>query len=328
MSDDWIPVSNKKNSRRTNTSDNSRYSNNKPSANSGKYSQNSGKYSQNKTTENTKNFTQYKSTENTKNFTQYKSTENTKHFTQYKPIENTKILTQNKSNENTKNFTQNKSTDNTKNLEQNKSTENNSKFTQTKTINLSSKINTQPVMFSSIGSLNVEAIIPVEIKKFHPLNDQWVLWFHDMKNSNWTINGYEQIFQFDTIEDFWILYNGINDFTNGMYYLMRLGYPPIWDHEKNINGGAWTFKVDKRNLNKFWEELSCYCIGETICDESNSIVGISISPKIRFATVRVWTNNTTHSVNLFKNISQKTQNNSIAINFTEARFTINKEATI
>ena len=161
----------------------------------------------------------------------------------------------------------------------------------------------------------------------HLLYYTWVLWFHDMKNHDWSLEGYEKLFAFNTVEDFWILYNNINELTDGMYYLMREGYPPIWDHEKNIAGGAWTFKVDKRNLNKFWEDLSCYCVGETICADSNDVVGISISPKIRFATVRVWTSNTNQKATIFDEISRKTTNNSVVIDFNGARFTKNKEAS-
>jgi hypothetical protein len=174
-----------------------------------------------------------------------------------------------------------------------------------------------------------EQLPPISSEKTagHLLNDTWVLWFHDMKNQDWTMKGYEKIFSFNTVEDFWILYNSITEFTNGMYYLMREGYPPMWDHEKNIDGGAWTFKVDKRNLNKFWEDLSCYCIGETIHKGPSTVVGLSISPKIRFATVRVWTSNTDQKVSLFSEICQKTKNDSVVIDFNEARFTINREAS-
>ena len=168
---------------------------------------------------------------------------------------------------------------------------------------------------------------PVGLDKPNYLNDTWVLWYHDMKNPDWTVKGYEQLFEFNTVEDFWILYNNITDLTNGMYYLMRKDVPPIWDDPKNINGGAWTFKVDKRDLNKVWEDLSCYCVGETICKRPETIVGLSISPKIRYATVRVWTTDTEQSVGHFDTLTKESQSASV-INFSEARFTPNKQASI
>lgn len=169
-------------------------------------------------------------------------------------------------------------------------------------------------------------IVSTKVNNVHPLNDTWVLWYHDTKESDWTINGYEKLFEFDTVEDFWILYNSLVDITSNMYYLMRKGYPPIWDDPKNKEGSGWTFKVDKRNLTKFWEDMSCFCVGETICSQSENIIGLSISPKIRFATVRVWTSDRDESIDKFENVSQYTSNSSIVIDFNYARFTANSSA--
>src|SRR5258706_11886531 len=136
----------------------------------------------------------------------------------------------------------------------------------------------------------------VDEKKTHEtfINDTWIFWFHekDSINNNWRIDGYIELNCIKSVEDFWILYNNINVVSENMFYLMRKDYPPIWDHPKNINGGAWTFKIDFKFLEAFWIELSSQCIGETICDNSETIVGISVSPKVGCATVRVWTKNT------------------------------------
>jgi hypothetical protein len=182
-------------------------------------------------------------------------------------------------------------------------------------------------------SLQNSSLPPTEIiTEKHPLNDTWVFWYHDVKSTDWTITGVEKLFTFNTVEDFWILYNKIGDnsidLTNGMYYLMREGYPPLWDHEKNIDGGAWTFKVDKRQLGKFWEEISCYCVGESICSAPETVVGLSVSPKIRFVTVRVWTSNITQPDKLYEIVAKETQTNALPINFKDARFTGNRQANV
>jgi hypothetical protein len=160
----------------------------------------------------------------------------------------------------------------------------------------------------------------------HPLNDQWTCWFHDVNNESWGLSSYKQLFSFDTIEDFWVLCNNIKNINNGMYYLMRHGYPPIWDHEKNIDGGGWTFKVDKKIAHEFWEKLACYCVGETLCTHPENIVGVSISPKVRFVTIRLWTNMGTKNTTDFNEIKKDTENETIVINFENARFTPNREA--
>jgi hypothetical protein len=160
----------------------------------------------------------------------------------------------------------------------------------------------------------------------HQLNDRWICWFHDLNDENWSMSSYKELLSFDTIEDFWIMCNNLKTANNGMYYIMRQGYPPIWDHEKNINGGGWTFKVDKKVAHEFWEKMACYCIGETLCKNSANIIGVSISPKIRFVTIRLWTNNCDKNPDEFANIKRETENESININFENARFTPNKEA--
>jgi len=111
-----------------------------------------------------------------------------------------------------------------------------------------------------------------------------------------------------------------------MFYLMRQGYPPIWDHEKNINGGGWTFKIDKKLSFDFWEKLACYCIGETITQNPDNIIGVSISPKIRFVTIRLWTKDKIGNIPQFNKIKDETAHESIVIDFNQARFTANTDA--
>lgn len=104
---------------------------------------------------------------------------------------------------------------------------------------------------------------------------------------------------------------------------MRLGYPPIWDDPKNYDGGGWTFKVDKHNVRDYWETLACFCLGETCGHNPENIIGVSVSPKIRNATLRVWTKNKDNNPKIFDNIRHETHN---VLNFTEARFTANSDA--
>lgn len=162
--------------------------------------------------------------------------------------------------------------------------------------------------------------------QIHLLNDTWVCWFHNLNSDEWSLESYQKVFTFKTVEDFWILSNNLNNINNGMYYIMRENYPPIWDHEMNIEGGGWTFKIDKKFAQEFWIKLSCYCVGEVLSNNTSNIVGISLSPKIRFVTVRIWTKNTSKNPAEFNNIKIETENDSLPINFANARFTPNREA--
>jgi hypothetical protein len=157
----------------------------------------------------------------------------------------------------------------------------------------------------------------------HPLHDTWVFWFHDLVNNQWTLPTYTQLLVFNTVEDFLILHNNIKDINSGMFYLMRQGYPPIWDDPLNIKGGGWTFRVDKKDAYNFWVKLSSYCVGETISNTPDHVVGVSISPKMRNVTIRLWTKNVNRSVEQFERVSRLS---SREIDFSAARFLPNTEA--
>jgi len=67
------------------------------------------------------------------------------------------------------------------------------------------------------------------------LNSKWILWSHDLYDNNWSINSYDKIFEFNTINDFWKLYNNFNllgGLNKKNYFLMREGIMPIWEDKK------------------------------------------------------------------------------------------------
>ena len=78
----------------------------------------------------------------------------------------------------------------------------------------------------------------------HPLNNKWVLWYHDGGN-DWTINAYEKKGEFDSVEDFWKLYNNLSTVANNFFFLMKEGHAPIWETPENKDGGIWTYKIPK-----------------------------------------------------------------------------------
>jgi hypothetical protein len=159
--------------------------------------------------------------------------------------------------------------------------------------------------------------------QIHYLNDTWIIWFHDVNDMNWNIDSYVKLLEFNTVEDFWIFHNNIDDTYNGMYYLMRKNFPPIWEHEVNINGGGWTFRIDKKYAQDFFLKLSLFCIGENICSTPKNIVGVSISPKMSSATIRLWTNTINTHIKDFDEIKSETYNDSLRVDFNNARFTAN-----
>jgi hypothetical protein len=69
---------------------------------------------------------------------------------------------------------------------------------------------------------------------------------------------------------------------------MREGHPPLWEDKSNINGGGLSFKIHNKEVDNFWLIASMLLIGESICDHPEEVVGISVSPKTRNTTIRIW----------------------------------------
>jgi hypothetical protein len=127
----------------------------------------------------------------------------------------------------------------------------------------------------------------------HVLNSPWVLWSHDHKSQKWGVNDYRKHAVIRTMEDFWSIYNGLPSLLNkDMWFLMREGIPPLWEHPINQEGGSWQFRIDGVAADNTWLTLSIHLVTENIClkqEDANLICGISISPKEHnVSTISVW----------------------------------------
>lgn len=135
-------------------------------------------------------------------------------------------------------------------------------------------------------------------KELHPLENTWILWYHNGKD-NWTMDSYQKIYEFSTVEDFWRLYNNIPSVVNNMFFLMKKGHPPIWEVPQNIDGGSWSYKFAKKKADSFWLKFSLYMIGETIMTQpTEDIIGLSVSPKVWNVTIRIWNCNSIKCQNM------------------------------
>ena len=169
---------------------------------------------------------------------------------------------------------------------------------------------------------------PLEVR--HPLSTPWMLWFHNSKSRDWSLAGYEKLITISTIEEYWYLTNIAGDdavtMMTGAYSLMREGYPPIWDLPENIDGSSYALRVNSDQIYNFWEIITMACIGETICENSDSVVGISSTPKGPTCTVRVWFKHCNVTPEMFDSIKKLSSDKGFPIDFATARFVPNKEA--
>lgn len=136
--------------------------------------------------------------------------------------------------------------------------------------------------------------------ELHPTHTAWALWYHNPHDKSWGLNSYTKVCEFQSIEEFWVLYNHWDTYLpkvfDGMYFLMRKlkngNYIyPMWEDKYNKRGGFWSFKINKEEAIEVWNKLSIHLIGEQISNDEKNIMtinGISISPKKNFCIIKIW----------------------------------------
>jgi len=138
------------------------------------------------------------------------------------------------------------------------------------------------------------------------LNDIWSFYFHDPYNIDWSISSFKFICNMSNINDFIKVYLTYKDIIfKGMFFIMREHIQPIWEDENNINGGCFSLKIYKENIQEKLFELSALLLGENLgkTDEiSNNINGISISPKKNYYIIRIWIKNSNYAIKQNYNI--------------------------
>ncbi|KAH6939559.1 hypothetical protein HPB50_019514 [Hyalomma asiaticum] len=137
---------------------------------------------------------------------------------------------------------------------------------------------------------------PLQVAK-HPLQNRWSLWFYkNDKNRSWEENLLE-ITSFDTVEDFWTLYNHIelpSKLPVGCdYSLFKHGIKPMWEDHRNKQGGRWLFNLNKSqrttDLDRYWLEILLCLIGEGFGEFSDDVNGAVVQIRPKFDKIAVWT---------------------------------------
>jgi hypothetical protein len=138
-------------------------------------------------------------------------------------------------------------------------------------------------------------------KNVNQLEDTWVLWCHDIKDSNWGKDSYIKVFSFNTIEDFWKLYKNLNNIDSIMLFLMKEGIFPLWEDPQNKLGGCWSYKIKKKDNFNTWKNLSMSLVGNFLSQKEDlmkSINGISFNPHLYNSVIKIWCKNNDYKDNL------------------------------
>ncbi|XP_061898316.1 eukaryotic translation initiation factor 4eb isoform X2 [Entelurus aequoreus] len=132
-----------------------------------------------------------------------------------------------------------------------------------------------------------------------PLQNRWSLWFFkNDKTKTWQAN-LRLISKFDTVEDFWALYNHIQLSSNLMsgcdYCLFKDGIEPMWEDERNKRGGRWLITLNKQqrklDLDRFWLETLLCLVGEAFDNYSDDVCGAVVNIRTKGDKIAVWTSN-------------------------------------
>ena len=141
--------------------------------------------------------------------------------------------------------------------------------------------------------------VTVDFTKKHPLEHSWTLWFDNpngkQKQSTWG-ETLRSVYTFNTIEDFWCLYNNIVPpsrlVVGADLHVFKEGIEPKWEDPMCANGGEWrvTFpkSAPKGSTDTAWLHLLLAMIGEQFA-ESDEVCGAVVSIRGRGDRMALWT---------------------------------------
>lgn len=124
------------------------------------------------------------------------------------------------------------------------------------------------------------------------LDDIWCIYFHDPDDRDWTFSSYKKLSVLSSAEEFWGVQQRVREHVmKGMFFIMREHVFPCWDDPNNIDGGCLSFIVSKADVPQVWEVFCARLLTERLSkdpDKSQSVNGLSISPKNDFCIVKIW----------------------------------------
>ena len=129
------------------------------------------------------------------------------------------------------------------------------------------------------------------------LHGKWDLYYHLPNDKNWNIASYKIINKnISSVHDLIALNEGVSEkvIKYCMLFVMRSGITPMWEDSKNRKGGCFSYKVLNKHVYEIWKILFYALCGETLCKDvkdSQSLNGITISPKKNFCIVKIWLSN-------------------------------------
>jgi len=141
-----------------------------------------------------------------------------------------------------------------------------------------------------------EVDLPMDFSIKHPLQHCWSLWYFENDRSQTWEQNLKEIASFQTVEDFWSLYNHIklaSELRQGNdYSLFKKGIRPMWEDEANKRGGRWLISLEKKQrsneLDRYWLDVILCLIGEAF-ENSDEICGAVVNIRGKGDKIAIWT---------------------------------------
>lgn len=129
--------------------------------------------------------------------------------------------------------------------------------------------------------------------EFHPLNNDWVYWAHLPHDTDWRVESYKKVLDFNNMEQIISLNEMLPEklVKNCMLFIMKKGIKPTWEDIQNRNGGCFSYKILNKNVFESWKTLTYRLVGESLTRDIRflkTINGITISPKKSFCIIKIW----------------------------------------
>jgi hypothetical protein len=118
----------------------------------------------------------------------------------------------------------------------------------------------------------------------------WTVWSHNLNSQDWTITGFNKIWEIKSISDFWLFVNIISklNFKNNRFFVMRDNIQPLWEDENNRNGGSCSIRIQAQLSFILLEKILLSIMNESFIDNKLDINGISFCSKNQWSIVKIW----------------------------------------
>ena len=125
------------------------------------------------------------------------------------------------------------------------------------------------------------------------LKNNWTFYLHLHDTREWNLASYNNILRFHSVEHAILLNDEIHYdlIKKSMMFLMKEDIKPMWEDDKNKEGGCFSFKVSNKDIEQVWKEVYFHVVGSCITKKQkydHHINGITLSPKKKFCILKVW----------------------------------------